>query len=239
MKEKLKILIVFATELEAERLLNELMKNKIPVSNGSNFNIKNLNVEIFISGIGIPLTTYSLTKKVISGKYDLIINAGICGSYNDDLIIGDCVSVILDEFADIGTVYGDNSFKTLFEEGLLEPDKKPFNSGKLYNPLKSNIDTELPKVTAITVNSVSGNKDQIKYRKEKFNPDIESMEGAAVAFVCLKEKVSLLQIRAISNKVEERNKDNWNIPFALDNLINELFRILENISDKNQEIIIE
>lgn len=239
MKEKLKILIVFATEPEAERLLNELMKNKIPVSNGSNFNINNLNVEIFISGIGIPLTTYSLTKKVISGKYDLIINAGICGSYNDDLIIGDCVSVILDEFADIGTVYGDNSFKTLFEEGLLEPDKKPFNSGKLYNPLKSNIDTELPKVTAITVNSVSGNKDQIKYRKEKFNPDIESMEGAAIAFVCIKEKVSLLQIRAISNKVEERNKDNWNIPFALDNLIDELFRILENISVKNQEIIIE
>ena len=239
MKEKLKILIVFATEPEAERLLNELMKNKIPVSNGSNFNINNLNVEIFISGIGIPLTTYSLTKKVISGKYDLIINAGICGSYNDDLIIGDCVSVILDEFADIGTVYGDNSFKTLFEEGLLEPDKKPFNSGKLYNPLKSNIDTELPKVTAITVNSVSGNKDQIKYRKEKFNPDIESMEGAAVAFVCIKEKLNLLQIRAISNKVEERNKDNWNIPFALDNLIDELFRILENISVKNQEIIIE
>lgn len=239
MKEKLKILIVFATELEADRLLNELMKNKIPVSNGSNFNINNLNVEIFISGIGIPLATYSLTKKVISDTYDLIINAGICGSYNDDLIIGDCVSVILDEFADIGTVYGDNSFKTLFEEGLLEPDKKPFNSGKLYNPLKSNIDTELPKVTAITVNSVSGNKDQIKYRKEKFNPDIESMEGAAVAFVCIKEKLNLLQIRAVSNKVEERNKDNWNIPFALDNLIDELFRILENISVKNQEIIIE
>jgi len=238
LKEKTKILITFASEKEAENLYSYLNENGITVFGGNKFKLKNINVEIFISGIGIPATTYSLTKKLTKENYNLLINAGICGSFNDDLCIGDCVSIILDEFADLGTVYPDNSFKTLFEEGLFKPNKEPFSNGKLYNPLKSNIDTELPKVTAITVNSVSGNKEQIELRKGKFNPDVESMEGAAVAFICRKEKIKFLQIRAISNKIEVRNKKNWNIPLALTNLTEELIRIIKKISNDNQEIVI-
>ncbi len=232
MKDNSEILVVFSSELEAENLSEKLNSEKVIISDGNKFKFKNLNIEIFISGIGTPFTIYSLTKKTLSKKYDLIINAGICGSFSEDLYIGDCVSIILDEFADLGVAYPDNSFKTLFEENLLKPNKKPFDNGKLYNPLKSNIDTELPKVTAITVNNVSGNKKQIELRKEKFNPDVESMEGAAVAYVCRKENLNFLQIRAISNKAEERNKENWDIPLALNNLSEELFRIFEKISEK-------
>jgi len=239
LKDNSEILIVFSAQLEADGLLNKLSLENINVSNENKFKIKNSVIEIFISGIGIPFTIYSLTKKVLSKKYDLIINVGICGSFNDDLYVGDCVSIILDEFADLGVTYPDNSFKTLFEETLLTPNKKPFDNGKLYNPLKADIDTELPKVTAITVNNVSGNREQIDFRKEKFNPDIESMEGAAFAYVCRKENINFLQIRAVSNKVEERNKENWNIPLALNNLADELFRIFEKISIKNQEITVK
>lgn len=239
MKEKSEILIVFATELETESLLNKLIEKNINPNEGKFFKLNNIRFEIFISGIGIPLTSYSFTKKILSEKYNLVINAGICGSYNEDLCIGDCVSVIMDEFADMGVTYKDNTFKTLFEEGLLKPDSRPFSSGKLYNPLKSNIDTELPKVTAITVNNVSGSKEQIEFRREKFNPDIESTEGAAIAYICIREKINLLQIRAISNKVEERNKKNWDIPLALDNLGDELIRILKKISAENEKIVIQ
>ncbi len=239
MKEKSEILIVFASELEAESLLNKLIEKNINPNEGKFFKLNNIRFEIFISGIGIPLTSYSFTKKILSEKYNLVINAGICGSYNEDFVIGDCVSVIMDEFADMGVTYKDNTFKTLFEEGLLKPDSRPFSSGKLYNPLKSNIDTELPKVTAITVNNVSGSKEQIEFRREKFNPDIESTEGAAIAYICIREKINLLQIRAISNKVEERNKKNWDIPLALDNLGDELIRILKKISAENEKIVIQ
>ncbi len=239
MKEKSEILIVFASDIEAESLQNKLIEKNINLNKGKFFKLNNTRFEIFISGIGIPLTSYSFTKKILSEKYNLVINAGICGSYSEDLSVGDCVSVIMDEFADMGVTYKDNTFKTLFEEGLLKPDIRPFSSGKLYNRLKSNIDTELPKVTAITVNNVSGNKEQIEFRREKFSPDIESTEGAAVAYVCIQEKINFLQIRAVSNMVEERNKKKWDIPLALDNLGDELFRISRKISDKNQEIIIK
>jgi futalosine hydrolase len=44
------------------------------------------------------------------------------------------------------------------------------------------------------------------------------MEGAAVFYVCQMEKIPFLQLRAISNRVEKRNRNAWNIPLPLENL---------------------
>ena len=55
------------------------------------------------------------------------------------------------------------------------------------------------------------------------------MEGAAFLFCCMKENIPCVQIRSISNFVEKRNKDNWNIPLAIENLHKEIIKILEAI----------
>ena len=47
---------------------------------------------------------------------------------------------------------------------------------------------------------------------------VESMEGAAVLFVCNWLGIPCYQIRAISNYVEPRDSFKWNIPLALENL---------------------
>ena len=44
------------------------------------------------------------------------------------------------------------------------------------------------------------------------------MEGASVAFVANNKSVPVIQIRAISNYVEPRNKANWDISLAIKNL---------------------
>jgi futalosine hydrolase len=46
----------------------------------------------------------------------------------------------------------------------------------------------------------------------------------------LLEKVNFLQIRTISNFVEEREKANWNIPLAIENLNKELLRVIDVLS---------
>ena len=46
----------------------------------------------------------------------------------------------------------------------------------------------------------------------------------------LQENVSFLQIRSISNYVEERNKDNWDIPIAIKNLNSTLIDIFEALN---------
>ena len=68
------------------------------------------------------------------------------------------------------------------------------------------------------MNTVHGNMASIEKVIKKYKPEIESMEGAAFFYVCEKENIPSIQLRAISNYVERRNKDNWNIPLALQNL---------------------
>ena len=56
------------------------------------------------------------------------------------------------------------------------------------------------------------------------------MEGAAFFYVCLCENIPFLQIRAISNYVEQRNEKNWNIPLAIKNLCLTLIDFFSNVT---------
>jgi len=50
------------------------------------------------------------------------------------------------------------------------------------------------------------------------DPVTESMEGAAFFYACKQAGVPCLQIRAVSNYVEKRNRDAWQIGLAIKNL---------------------
>jgi futalosine hydrolase len=52
------------------------------------------------------------------------------------------------------------------------------------------------------------------------------MEGATFFYICCRENIPFLALRAISNKVELRNKNNWNIALALNNLSEKLVDVL-------------
>ena len=225
----LKILIISATKKEIEPLLNNLIVKKTQ-ANIFQCKYNDFFIDVLISGVGIPLTVYYLTK-TIKRNYDLVINAGICGSFSHNLEIGQVVSVVTEQFADIG-IEDDNSFSTIFESGLIDYNDKPFVNGVLVNNYKFEHEpvNKLENADAITVNVVHGNIETISKVKQKFNPDIETMEGAAVFFVCLTVKVPFVEIRAVSNYVEARNKDNWDIPLAVNNLNKVLFDFIKNIN---------
>lgn len=217
----MKILIVSATEKEIFPTLNKI----------KSFNHDDLGVDILVTGIGAVFTTYLLTRKLSEKEYDLVINAGIAGSFNLDLNIGDTVYVQSDQFADLGFEDKDE-FYTVFEKGFIDKDQFPFKNALLENPYE--FDFNLKKVSAITVNTTHGNKKNIDLFKGKFNADIETMEGAAFFYVCLNEGVKFFQIRTISNYVEERNEAKWNIPLAIKNLNEQLLKIIEVIVKKEK-----
>jgi futalosine hydrolase len=81
------------------------------------------------------------------------------------------------------------------------------------------------------VNQVSTNIDFIKGMKEKYMPVIESMEGAAFHYVCLKESIPFVQFRAISNMVGERDKKKWKMKDAVEALNAEVIRFLNQTTD--------
>jgi futalosine hydrolase len=213
----MKILIVSATVTEISPLLEKIFKTSDFPNQTIETQSANDKITFLITGIGIASSIYRLVKMPSLQQYDLVLNVGICGTFSDDLEIGTIVNVVSDEFADCGTE--DNSgFHTLFDIEFLKPDEFPFKSGRLEPNYDTAFLSSLKKVNAITVNRVSGTENTILERRKKFSPQIETMEGAAVFYVCLSEKIPVVQIRAISNRVEIRDKNTWNIPLAVKNL---------------------
>lgn len=207
-----KILIVAAAELEIRPLIKQALKKK---ENTYQLSFNQLEVEVLISGVGISSITYHLTKQLQNNTYDLVILAGIAGSYTKDLKLGDVVLVQQERFADLGLQEGEE-FADLFSMGLLKQNEFPFENGWLKN--NTDIDSQL----FSTIPQVSGNT--INTLRSPIHPEIqsqakvESMEGAAFFQVCKLEKQSFVQIRAISNYVGETDKMNWDIPLAVENL---------------------
>jgi futalosine hydrolase len=204
------ILVTAATEPEIAAFIKE--------ANG---------IDTLITGVGIPSTIYHLTKKFSGTKYDLVIQAGIAGSFTKRLKKGDVVAVEQDAFADIGAA-GKKKFKTLFQLGFGNPNEFPFTNGWLVNSKLP--ETGLRKVKAVTVNTIQQKQKPIALLQKKFAADIESMEGAAFHFVCLQENVPFLQLRSISNTVGERDKTKWEIAYAVEQLNLELIKLADQFT---------
>ena len=73
-----------------------------------------------------------------------------------------------------------------------------------------------PLVHGVTVSSCSGTDASSKRMSARCRADVESMEGAAVAFVCRQFEVPMLQLRAISNWIGDRDRGEWNLGAAID-----------------------
>ncbi len=227
----MKILIVSATKFEIKQLLNDLIYIKQVNSYLSSYKYNNLHIDVLITGIGMIFTIYCITKILSERKYDLAINAGIAGSFYKKLKIGKVVNITKDEFSDLGIEYSEG-FYTLFDKKLINENDFPFKKSILINDtsVKNSVINKLLKVSGITVNTAHCKQDSIEKVKIKFKADIETMEGAAFFYVCLCENIPFLQIRAISNYVEQRNEKNWNIPLAIKNLCLTLIDFFSNVT---------
>jgi futalosine hydrolase len=189
----------------------------------------NTNTDVLITGVGVPACMYKLLKQLQHKKYDFIIQAGIAGTFKSGFALGNTYAVGTDLFADVGLVEA-NTLTTLFEAGFANANEKPFENGILKN--KSVEKFNLPIANAITVNTVSDNIITADLYRKKFNADIESMEGAALHYVCLSEDIPFLQIRSISNFVGERLKANWKMKEAIESLNKSLDEIVKKLNNE-------
>ncbi|HBF88576.1 MAG TPA: futalosine hydrolase [Bacteroidales bacterium] len=182
-------------------------------------------ITILISGIGIHNISLHTTKQISKKKYDLVINAGIAGSFSQEFQLGEIANVTSDCFADLGIEDGDE-FKSLFDCELVSKNEFPFTNGYILNKSILPFPIQANSASAITVNTVSGNGATIKFRKKKYNPDIESMEGAGFAFVCEHFNQPYIQIRSVSNMIDVRSNQEWNFDLAVEKLNSFLSKLL-------------
>ncbi|MDR3226658.1 MAG: futalosine hydrolase [Prevotellaceae bacterium] len=219
------ILITSATTLELQHIREKLKS------------LQNHNIDFCTTGIGCTFTTYALAKKLHNANFDLILNIGIAGSFVNHITIGTTVVVESEIFGNLGITYP-HKFSTLFDEKLMNENAEPFTCGKLLCPYLKIFDLKnIQSVCGITVDTTSGEQNQIEKIKTMFNADIETMEGAAFFYVCLSEKIPFLEIRTISNYIEPRDKSKWDIALALNNLANTVFDFLNNLQSQQIKII--
>ncbi|GAC1593245.1 MAG: hypothetical protein NVS3B19_15330 [Ginsengibacter sp.] len=208
------ILVTAATEMEIKDFLLDGI-SKIDTS---------IKLEIQITGIGIPSTLYELTRTLSTTKYDLVIQAGIAGTFSKKLPLGTVAIIERDAFGELGIVEG-KTFQTLFESGLMDGNMPPYSDGWLVNSHLAK--GEFKQVSGVTVNTIGDSKKHIKRLKQKFKPSVETMEGAAFHYVCLQTQHSFIQLRSVSNEVGERDKNKWDMKYALINLNKELLNVIQ------------
>jgi futalosine hydrolase len=222
----MKICLVSATILEIKKTVEALKLNYTEYQ-PYHFIKGEKEVDILITGVGAVQTVFGLTKYLQHNKPDICIQAGIAGSFSNKIKIGTVYNIVEEVFADLGVENNDGSFTDAFQVGLINKDQPPFQSGRLLNP-GATVMTFLPNAISVTTNTVSGTHKTIDELIQRYHPDVESMEGAGFFYTCLLEKLPFVEIRSISNAVEVRNKEQWNIPLAVDNLNQILIQIIES-----------
>jgi futalosine hydrolase len=212
------ILLIAATAKEIKPFLQQHRNSK-----------KLTDVDILITGIGLTSTTYHLVKQLQLKQPELVVQAGVAGCFDEQLPLGSVVIIKQDTIADESVVEL-KRLKTLFDLELVPQDHFPYSKGWLVNSNNTFIKRSgLKTVKGISVNQITSSKEMITFYKIKFNPVVESMEGAAMHYVCLMEKIPFLQLRSISNYIGERDKKKWNMNKSIINLNIELIKLFKKI----------
>lgn len=190
-------------------------------------------VELLISGVGQLKTCYALQKKIQVQRPDLVIQAGFGGADSKEDICK--VYVIRSEkIADLGLMEK-SGFTSIFEMGLERPDDFPFREGKLMNPSLQLMEwTGLPFIDGMTVNEIRSS-DFAGFQRNAV-PVVESMEGAALHYVCLMEKIPFLQIRSVSNVTGDRDKTQWRLKEAGKNLNETLVQLIQKLENADKTL---
>ena len=196
----MKILIVSATYLEIEPLLLQFNFEKEVNQKLKRYSYNKHQIDVLIPGVGMTCTAYWMGKTLNSKIYDVALNLGLAGSFDNDLTTGTTVHITTDRISKLGAEDGE-SFLSLVDMDLIVDEDSILNQGEMKNtiPIENPAIDALEKVSALTVNTAHGDEISIQKIKKLFNPQVESMEGAAFFYACLLEGITCSQIRTISN----------------------------------------
>ncbi|MGB9080204.1 MAG: futalosine hydrolase [Desulfuromonadaceae bacterium] len=223
------IIIIAAVPLEIELLENALEHSGRVRTGGYEYvegTIGNLWVVVCAGGIG--KVNAAAATAVLIDRYQphIVINTGCIGAYmGSGLSIGNLVVASEEVLADDGVVVADG-WKDLRSMNLPSVDQRGLGCYNLL-PLSRHASEKAMQLADhhgvllirgrfATVSTCSGTRERGEELARRWNAVAESMEGAAVAQVCLRCGVDCLEIRGISNMVEERDLKKWDIPRAVE-----------------------
>lgn len=203
-------------------------------------------VVVVITGVGKANAAQAVTAILENVEIETIIVGGYGGAYPpSQLGIGD-IAVATEEIYGEEGVLIPNGWQSMEYIGipLLEKWKN-----KYFNRFPSNKEmveraveiakrlpafsrgASEPKILCgpfVTMSQATGCREIGEQLCRRFQAICENMEGAAIAHICTLYDVPFLEIRGISNMVEDREPANWNKPIASKNVQAAILGMLQN-----------
>ena len=223
------ILILAATTQEIvllENALDTTVRRNTAAFEYAEGRLGNLPVVLCAGGIG-KINAAAATAVLIEQCHPrLVINTGCSGAYlASGLSVGE-LAVASDEFLGDEGVLTSGKWQDLRFMGI----PTVVNGSQQYHntiPLSMHAaekamhladyyGVKLVRGRFITVSTCSGSRQRGEELVRSFHGICENMEGAAVAQTCLRYGIDCLEIRGVSNLVDERDMTTWDIPRAVE-----------------------
>lgn len=212
-------------------------------------------IVFIISGIGKTNAAHAATVLLEKYSPDMVILFGVGGAYPYTGLKGGDIAVAEKEvYGDEGVIVK-NGFqgtegigipilkkgrKRYFNEFPLDKTlcEKALKSGKQLAithppipplPRGGKVEVKVKSGTFITVSTCTGTRERAIELKKRFNAICENMEGASVAHICTFYGTPMIEIRGISNIVEDRDKGKWDIRLAEENCQKAVKELLKNL----------
>ncbi len=175
-----------------------------------------------ISGVGPVETTLRLTRYLerCDPRIDTVLNFGVAGAYLSALPGESNVSLLdlclaeQESLGDFGICFSDHIEP--LDEKLAGSTVFPMDRSLLHQAglILAHHGQPYRSGNFVTVSAASATRRRGTMLAAGFQGICENMEGAAVARVCAEFSLPLLEVRAISNLVEDRDLGRWQLAEA-------------------------
>ncbi len=240
MNKKNSIVITAATEREISHLVREMRAELLPgacirpiwrATSPSGM------VYLALTGIGKVNAASVVTSLLERFAPRLIVNTGCGGAYcGSGLRVGDIAVATAEIYGDEGvlTLEGWHSLEligipSVERKGNRYSNEFPLSMEASAKVFQFGVSLGLPirRGKFITVSTCSGTSLRGDELHRRFGGICENMEGAAIAHVTLLHDTGFLELRGISNMVEDRDVSKWDIPLSVEMVQRFIFKCLE------------
>lgn len=234
------VVILASVERELSMLVRELYAE--PVDDGRSRRIWRAattagQIYLAVSGIGKVNAAVASTLLLERFSPRLIINTGCGGAYRESgLQVGNLAVATAEVYGDEGvlTVDGWHSLEligipSVERKGNRYSNEFPLSmqaAGRVFQ-FASSLGLPVRRGKFITVSTCSGTSNRGDELHRRFGGICENMEGAAVAHVSLLYDTPFLEVRGISNMVEDRDISKWDIPLSVEMAQRFLYKCIE------------
>lgn len=169
--------------------------------------LKEKGIRVVVTGIGPVNAAHALTAALARRTPDRVVVCGIGGAYpGSGLDLLDVTCAETETYADLGAESPD---------GFLDMEALGFPVvGDHHNRLPLSLFPVARRAAYVTTSTCTGTDATARSIVGRTGGAVESMEGAAIVHVALKHGLPVGELRAVSNRVGDRDRKAWKVKEA-------------------------